>query len=212
MGERVTGSFEQLINYKPGGNGKFFSLKSGEEKRVRFLYNTKEDIHMYFVHEFTAPYATITCSRGEGEDISACKWCSQKSPRVARVIFPLYDIDANEVVYWKRTATFAKTSVVPLLQEIESQNQPMSAQVYKIKRSGDGKDTIYSVVPTGQPDGKTKEQFGEVEDPYDLGMIKETDYDYVPNQNNTNTGNNYSNNTGFGNNPPQATRRTAAFD
>lgn len=220
MGERITGSFEQLVNHKSGGSGKFFSLKNGEEARVRFLFNKTDEIHMYNVHEFTNPYVTIACARHDGESEDSCKYCAQKNLRLARVVFPLYNIDTNEILYWKRTVSFAKDKVVPLLQEIESINQPLSAQVYKIKRSGDGRDTTYSVVPTGQPDGKTKEEFGVVEDPYDLGIIKETDYEYVPAQNNSgNGGNNFSQNNynnqsygGFGNNPPQATRRTAAFD
>ena len=188
MGERVYGSFNDLVNLKPKRGGKFFSLKNGEEARVRFLYNRLEDdMHFFWVHELqNAPYTTYVCPNQTDEKVASCKWCEEHrdtNPRVARVILALYNLDANEIQYWKRTYQFTQERVIPLLQEIENNGQPCSAQVYKIKRMGDSRDTTYTVIPTGQMDRQSHEMFGTVEDAYDLNIIfsdttLEHDYTY----------------------------------
>ena len=205
MGQPGFMSFDDLVNYKPQSSGKFFSLKNGEEARIRFLYNGLEEIGAYIVHEFTNPYATIACARDDSQPNDVCPWCAQGNTRVRRVIFPIFNLEENEIQYWKRTAQFAKEKVIPMLQEVASQNQPLSSMIYKIKRMGDGRDTTYTVVPTGMPDGQRKEVFGQVEDPFDLNMIRESNYNYVSGaqqpQNNYNNLNNYNNqNNNYGQN------------
>ena len=61
------------------------------------------------------------------------------------------------------------------------------------------RDTVYTPIPVGANDNKTKDQFGEIRDPFELNIIKESDYDYNPDNSNNN-----SNNT----QPTTSTRRT----
>ena len=217
MSGKVYGSFSDLVNYKPKGGGKYFSLKDGEEARVRFMYDKLEDMHFFWVHEMQDPYAIIVCPNQVNGSNEPCKWCQSKNPKVARVFIPVFNLEANEVQYWRRTAQFAQEKVIPFLQEQTDSGVPLAGQIFKIKRMGEGIKTTYTVIPTGAPDNQTKNNFGTVEDEYDLGLIKESDFDYdsFKAQSNGGLNTNYTQNNyqgSFGNNPMQATRRTATFD
>lgn len=228
MGERFYGSFDGLMNYKPNKSGKYFSLKNGEEARVRFLYDDIKEIYSMWVHEFTTPqypqYATIVCpSQGDGRSEN-CKWCASGAPRSNKVIVGLYNLESNEIQYWKRAAGYVQQNLIPLIEEVAKLNQPIASQVYKIKRNGESLQTTYTIIPTGQPDGQTKATFGELEDPYDIGIIKEYDPNFELGQNNQRQQNGFNQNNPYGqgnynqsgnfggNNLPPATRRTVAFD
>ena len=217
MEERFARTFDEFMSLKLDKGGKFFKLKNGEEARVRFMYDDFSDMSSYVVHEFQNPYALITCGNPNKDPNVHCKWCENGSYPSEKIILAIYNIDSNEIQYWTRTLKYAKERVIPMLQEVAAQNQPLVSQVYKVKRSGESLNTDYAVVPTGQPDGQTKSAFGTVESPYDVNMIKPYDYDYQANvgqqnvfSNNNGFSNNF-NNQGFGNNPPQATRKTVAF-
>lgn len=204
-------SFDQMMQHTSGGGSSFFNLKENEEARVRFLYNTLQDIEGYTVHEFNKNnnYATIVCARQEGEAKDVCKWCMMDSKPVNRVIIPLYNEDSGEIQYWKRSEQWVKDTMLPQVEEIVNQGAAISSQVYKVKRKGKGLDTVYSLIQIGGPDGKTKEQFGEIKDPFAINMIREADYDFDPfagMDNQAQAQNQGFNNGGF--NQPQATRRT----
>ena len=183
-------TFDQIGNYTRGG-GKYFSIKPGESARVRFLYNTTNDIVPYVVHEFNTPgnSVTIDCGRQNNEPLDACKWCASGNPAVVRVVIPLYNEGTGEIEYWKKTGTWVQNTLQPLAQQLQ-QGQPISGQVFIIGRTGEGLQTRYSVMPDmSRPnDGRKADEFGEIQDAYTTGMIKEADYDYdanaVPQQNN----------------------------
>lgn len=190
-------TFDQIGNYTRGG-GKYFSIKPGESARVRFLYNTTNDIVPYVVHEFNTPgnSVTIDCGRQNNEPLDACKWCASGNPAVVRVVIPLYNEGTGEIEYWKKTGTWVQNTLQPLAQQLQ-QGQPISGQVFIIGRTGEGLQTRYSVMPDmSRPnDGRKADEFGEIQDAYTTGMIKEADYDYdpnaVPQQNNFNQQNNF---------------------
>lgn len=190
-------TFDQIGNYTRGG-GKYFSIKPGESARVRFLYNTTNDIVPYVVHEFNTPgnSVTIDCGRQNNEPLDACKWCASGNPAVVRVVIPLYNEGTGEIEYWKKTGTWVQNTLQPLAQQLQ-QGQPISGQVFIIGRTGEGLQTRYSVMPDmSRPnDGRKADEFGEIQDAYTTGMIKEADYDYDPNaapqQNNFNQQNNF---------------------
>lgn len=211
-------SFDQMMKHTSNGGSSFFNLKEGEEARVRFLYNVFEDIEGFTVHEFNTNgnYATIVCARQEGDPKDACKWCMTDNRPVNRVIIPLFNEDNGEIQYWKRSEQWVKDTMLPQVEEVVKNGAPISSQVYKVKRKGKGLDTVYSLIAVGGSDGKKKEEFGEIKDPFAINMIRESDYDFDPyaqptnNQNQGFNNQNY-NNQGFNNgfNPgAQATRRT----
>ena len=191
-------SWEEGKKVSTGGSS-FFKLQDGQSVRVRFLYNTLSEIGPISVHNIRegANFATIDCCRADGDPIDNCKWCAKGDKPVMRVVLPLFNLDNNEIQYWTVSQKRAEELILPALEEIPS-NQPIAGQTFKIKRTGtEMKDTTYSVVAEmgSVNDGKTKETFGEVKDPYEANIIRPNDFEFTNNQNsnqNTATSNSYT--------------------
>lgn len=190
-----------------GGGGSFFKLEDGEKKSVRFLYNTVQEVmaSALTVHEFTGDkFATIDCARLSSEDpVDACKWCAGGNNPVMRVVLPMYDEVSGEIQYWKKSGSWVTDVLVPLFENLPA-GVPISGQSFVISRTGKTfKDTKYQVAPDmkNPNDNKTKDQFGEVKDPFDINIIKPNDYDFDPNGTVTNNASQGP--------AQQATRRTA---
>lgn len=174
-----------------GGSGKFFSLQPEEFKTVRFLWDKWEEVSLYAVHELmytksdnSRGFKTVDCPRGA--DLNAeCKYCDgePKSARVARVIIPVYNLDENCIQYWKRSSKWVWGTLKPVLDEIASLPS-IANQTFKIKRTGSDKNTTYSVTPVfNSQDNRTKASFGELEDPYTVGIIHRYGEENNQNQN-----------------------------
>ena len=176
-----------------GGGGSFFKLEDGEKKNVRFLCNTVQEVMEsgLLVHEFNGDkFATIECCRQEGDSLDTCKWCANGSNPVVRVVLPIYDVESGEIQYWKKSATFVTNTLVPAFESIPS-NLPISGQIFTLGRTGKTMtDTKYTAAPNlGAPnDGKRKEEFGEVKDPFSLNMIKPNDFEFETQQTQSNIG------------------------
>lgn len=201
-------TWEQSEHLAQGGNS-FFKLQDGQTARVRFLYNLITEIEPLCVHSVNEGnnYAIIDCSRGPGEPLENCKWCASGNNPVGRVVLPLYNMDSNQIEYWVRSTSWVKGTLLPCLEEIP-QNQPISGQTFKIKRTGKTmQDTTYNVMAEmgTQNDMKTKDQFGEVKDAYSSNIIKLNDYTFPVNTQ-PNNGSNFG-----GNNDFTSTRRTAGI-
>lgn len=182
---RVT--FEQAEKLEDGG-GLYFKLSPDESKQVRFLWDRWEEVGegwLFMVHSITrvSPdgakyFATIDCPQSSDET-AHCKYCSgevvnsdnKKSGRVGRVVIPLFNMDENKIQYWVRSKDWVLKTLKPVLEEV---NLPSLAnQTFKIKRTGSGLDTSYTpIVIAGSSDNRTKTSFGEVGDPFELGIIK----------------------------------------
>ena len=66
---------EQAQSYS-GGGSTFFKLQAGEVMRVRFLYNTVNDIEPLGVHAVNQGqnFATVDCGRLPTDPIENCKF------------------------------------------------------------------------------------------------------------------------------------------
>ena len=187
-----------------GGGSSFFKLEDGQSKRVRFLFNTVSDVenNAYYVHVFSGKnFATIACSRGEGEAIDTCKWCSMGNNKVDRVVIPFFLEEENEIQYWTRSGKWVSDTLIPVFTNLP-EGAPISGQSFIISRKGKTmQDTVYTIAPDMrvQNDMKTKEQFGDIKDAFECGAIKPNDYDFDPKGNESNSNNQQI---------PQATRRT----
>jgi len=189
-----------------GGGSSFFKLDDGQKKTVRFLYNTVEEVKnaALVVHEFTGEkFATIDCSRNPGDPADMCKWCSMGNNPVMRVVLPMFVEEDNEIQYWKKSGSFVQKTLLPVFENLPT-GAPISGQSFIIGRTGKTmKDTVYTCAPNMKApnDMKTKDQFGEVKDPFEINIIKPNDFDFDP-QANAQAGQNQEP-------AQQATRRTA---
>lgn len=168
-----------------GGTGKYFNLKQDEFKTVRFLWDKWSEVSAYAVHEVmyarqdgAKGFKTVDCPKGVDQN-AECKYCAGElinsdgklSARVGRVIIPVFNLDDNCIQYWKRSTKWVMGTLKPVLDEVA--NLPSIAnQTFKIKRTGSGMDTTYSVTPVfNSQDNRTKVSFGELEDPFTIGII-----------------------------------------
>lgn len=172
-------SLEQAKKLNEGG-GKFFKIGADESKQVRFLWDKWEEVNgwCYGVHEImeTLPdgrqlYKSVDCPRADGSQVE-CKYCASRTSRVGRVVIPLYLIDEDKIQYWKRSDKWVDGTLKPVLDEI-AHLPSIANQTFKIKRTGSGfNDTSYSIVPVmNASDNRTKMDFGDLDNPYDLGLI-----------------------------------------
>lgn len=177
-----------------GGTTSFFNLKPGEEANIRILYNKSSDIEIFSVHEFGQEYkyATVKCPiESKDDSLDSCKYCAQGLRPVMRAIIPVYNENKQQIEYWKRSRSWIEKYLVPYTDEVEKAGHNICSQVYKVKRSGEGLDTNYSLIPTGPIVDTDKDSFGKIGNPEtELKMIKPANTDVQPTQNSGDANNN----------------------
>lgn len=172
-------SFQDLVQQTNTGASAndFFKLKNGEEVQVRFAYGNINDFGAYAVHQFDCPQKNpilVQCSNESNSQEATCPYCEKGMPRLLRVVIAVYRLDTNTIQYWTKTNKWFMNNFVPLISELQGQ---VCSQVYKIKRTGDGLDTTYTIIPVGQPDNTTVDMLGKLKDPItDLKAIKTCDF------------------------------------
>ena len=162
----------EVDNYGGSGGSSFFTLKDdGDVARVRFMYNSMEDVVGYAVHEveIDGKKRYVNCLRSYNEPKSKCPFCNANSFQRAKLYIPVYDIDEDEVKIWERGKNFfAKMSA--LCARYSNAKTPLVAHTFDVERHGKKGDTgtTYEVYETGADD-TTLEDLPEI--PEVLGTI-----------------------------------------
>lgn len=162
----------EVDNYGGSGGSSFFTLKDdGDVARVRFMYNSMEDVVGYAVHEveIDGKKRYVNCLRSYNEPKSKCPFCNANEFQRAKLYIPVYDIDEDEVKIWERGKNFfAKMSA--LCARYSNANTPLVAHTFDVERHGKKGDTgtTYEIYETGS-DNTTLEDLPEI--PEVLGTI-----------------------------------------
>lgn len=162
----------EVDNYGSNGGGSFFSLKDdGDVARVRFMYNSMEDVVGYAVHEveIDGKKRYVNCLRAYNEPKSNCPFCADNQFQRAKLYIPMYDIDNDEVKIWERGKQFfAKMSAI--CARYSNADTPLVAHTFDVERHGKKGDTgtVYEIYETGVDD-TTLEDLPEI--PEILGTI-----------------------------------------
>ena len=162
----------EVDNYGGSGGSSFFTLKDdGDVARVRFMYNSMEDVVGYAVHEveIDGKKRYVNCLRSYNEPKSKCPFCNASSFQRAKLYIPVYDIDEGEVKIWERGKNFfAKMSA--LCARYSNAKTPLVAHTFDVERHGKKGDTgtTYEIYETGADD-TTLEDLPEI--PEVLGTI-----------------------------------------
>lgn len=154
-------------NYGGNGGSSFFALKNdGDTARVRFMYNSMEDVNGYAVHEveIDGKRRYVNCLRAYNEPKSKCPLCAGNNFQRAKLYVPLYDIDDEEVKIWERGKNFFQ-KIAGICARYSSGNTPLVAHTFDIERHGKKGDTgtQYEIFETGS-DETTLEDLPEVPD------------------------------------------------
>ena len=165
-------SYNDVDNYGNSGNSNFFQLKEdGDSARVRFMYNTIEDIEGLAVHqiELGDKKRYVNCVRAYNDPIDKCPLCKANYKVIAKMFVLLYNVDTDEVLIWERGKKF--------FQQISSlcSRYPdrLCSQVFEIVRHGKKGDTqtSYEIWPVGQPDETTLDALPEPPEILGSGIV-----------------------------------------
>lgn len=143
---------QDIENYGSKGNGSFFSLKNHKDTaKVRFMYESVEDIEGYAVHEVEVDGRKryVNCLREYNEPVENCPLCAAKIRVIPKLFVMLYDVDAEEVKIWDRGKTFFAR-----LEGLCGRYNPLVSTVFEIERNGKPNDpaTKYEMYPLESDD------------------------------------------------------------
>ena len=140
-------SMNEADNYGVSNQGSFFTLKDdGDTARVRFLYETADDVEGYSVHtvKIGDKDRYVNCLRTYNEPIDNCPLCKAGNKIKPRLFVKLYNEDAGECQLWERGKTFFDT-----LSGLSNRYNPLYNKVIEIERHGKKGDmqTTYQTYP-----------------------------------------------------------------
>lgn len=155
---------DEADKYGGQGGAGFFQLKNnGDKARVRFMYETVDDIVGDSVHEIDTGRVGkngrpikkyVNCLRDYKDPVDVCPFCADGKYTVVKLFIPVYNIDENKVQIWERGKTYFKR-----MTRIANKYPNIVSQVFEIERDGEVGDqqTDYYIEPVGDPDNTTLE-------------------------------------------------------
>ena len=159
---------DEAEHYGGQGGAGYFSLKNDKDvARVRFMYNSADDVTGYAVHqvEIDGKKRWVNCLREYNEPVSKCPFCEAKKFQSAKLFIPLYNIDEDKVQIWERGRKFfAKISSICARYATMGSN--LVSHIFEIERNGKPGDTqtTYEIYEVGN-DETTMDDLPEVSDP-----------------------------------------------
>lgn len=159
---------DEAEHYGGQGGAGYFSLKNDKDvARVRFLYNSIDDVEGYAVHqvEIDGKKRYVNCLREYNQPIDTCPFCREKMFTAAKLFVPLYNVDEDKVQVWERGKKF-----IAKISSICARYPNVVSHVFEIERNGKKGETsttyeIYEV----DKDNTTLEDLPEAANP--LGTI-----------------------------------------
>lgn len=145
MGARF--SFNDADNYGQQNAGSFFQLKDDKDTaRVRFLYNTIDDVEGYVVHQVQVGDKNryVGCLRRYDEPADKCPLCASGYKQIPKLFVKLYNEDTHETQTWERGKTFFQR-----ISSLASRYNPLCDEIVEIERNGKKGDmqTKYEFYP-----------------------------------------------------------------
>lgn len=153
-----------------GGNGGagYFSLKNdGDVAKVRFLYNSIDDVEGFAVHqiELDGKKRYVNCLREYNQPIDTCPFCRERKFTQAKLFIPLYNIDEDKIQVWERGKKFFSK-----ISSICSRYPNVVSHVFEVERNGKkGETTTTYEIYEVDKDDTTLEDLPEAQDP--LGTV-----------------------------------------
>lgn len=125
-----------------GGNkGKFFYVKDGEKRRIRFLQEIPDGIEVKF-HDSFQDNINVPCQELFGRK---CRYCKDESLRTRNMyIWSVWDYEANEVKLLMYAAN--KFTPVPTLIAMYETYGTIMDRDYMIQVTGKQKDKVFTVL------------------------------------------------------------------
>ena len=130
---------ETADKYGGQGGAGYFSLKNDKDvARVRFMYNSIDDVEGYAVHqvEIDGKKRWVNCLREYNQPIDTCPFCREKKFTSAKLFIPLYNIDEDRVQVWERGKKF-----ISKISSVCARYPNVVSHVFEIERNGKAHET-----------------------------------------------------------------------
>lgn len=148
---------DEADNYGGQGGAGFFQLRNdGDVARVRFMYNSIDDVEGFSVHtvEINGKKRYVNCLRDYNQPIDECPFCKDRQFVSAKLFIPIYDEDDGTVKVWERGKKFFSkiTSLCARYPDVVS-------HVFEIERNGKPGDTqtTYEIYEVEHDDTKMED-------------------------------------------------------
>lgn len=102
-------NYADADKYGGQGGAGYFSLKNdGDVARVRFMYNSLDDVVGYAVHqvEIDGKKRYVNCLREYNSPIDDCPFCKARKFQTVKLFIPIYNVDEQKVQVWERGKKF----------------------------------------------------------------------------------------------------------
>lgn len=145
---------KDVDNYGGSGGGGYFSLVNDKDvARVRFMYESAEDVEGYAVHEvmIDGRKRYVNCIREYNEPLDNCPFCAARKFQVAKLFIPLYNVDEDRVQTWERGKKFFAK-----MASLCARYPDVVSHVFEIERNGrkGEQTTTYEIYEVSQDDTK----------------------------------------------------------
>lgn len=132
-------------HYGGQGGAGFFSLKNdGDVARVRFMYDSINDVEGLSVHQVNVDGKKryVNCLRAYNEQMDKCPFCKAGKPVMAKLFIPVYDEKEDKVKIWERGKKFFGK-----MSGLCSRYSNLVEHVFEIERHGKAgsTDTDYDI-------------------------------------------------------------------
>lgn len=152
----------QADNYGGQGGAGFFRLANdGDVARVRFMYESIDDVEGMSVHpvEINGKKRYVNCLREYNEPLNKCPFCRGNIPLQAKLFVPVYDVDEDRVKIWERGKKFFNK-----ISGLCSRYPKLVEKEFEIERHGKAGDqtTTYEIFPVDDGEKLTMEDLPEL--------------------------------------------------
>lgn len=131
--------FDEVEKYGNTNSNSYFSLKDdGDVARVRFMYDSVEDVEGHAVHEVEVDGKRryVNCLRSYNEPIHNCPFCASGKFQLAKLFVPIYDVDSGTIKVWGRGKRFFAK-----INGLCARYPHLCSHIFEIERHGKKGDT-----------------------------------------------------------------------
>lgn len=159
---------ETADKYGGQGGAGYFSLKNDKDTaKVRFMYNSIDDVEGYAVHqvEIDGKKRYVNCLREYNQPKDVCPFCREGRFISAKLFVPIYNVDEEKVQFWERGKKF-----ISKISSICARYPNVVSHVFEIERNGKkGETTTTYEIYEVDKDETTLEDLPEISSP--LGSV-----------------------------------------
>lgn len=147
--------------YGGQGGGGYFSLKNDKDvARVRFMYDSIDDVEGFAVHEveIDGKKRYVNCLRDYGQPMDACPFCKAGRFQQVKYFLQLYNVDEDRVQTWERGKKFGAK-----ISSLCARYPHLVSHQFEIERNGKAgsMETTYEIYSVGDKDETTLDDLPE---------------------------------------------------